>query len=308
MPLISLHTDTSDVAVGSMLQQQVKGCWTPLAFLSWQLRKPEMKYSIFHRELLALYLSVRHLRFYFQGRPFTAFTDHKPSIFAMAKVSEPWSASRAGHLLYISEFTTDIQYITGENNPVADALSRAVIASLLEGVNYEEMAKLQLQDEKIPTYCTSVTGLQWEDISAGTSGLTLSCDTSIGCNRPLVPRAMRRQVFDAVHNVSHPGINATVKLVSSKFVWHGLTKEVQAWAKSCLDCQHAKVHRHIRGPLEPFRVPAQRYGHIHIDLVGPLPPSQGCICLLTVMDHFTHRPEAILLSSTDTCAHAFTRN
>ena len=78
--------------VGAVLQQQVKGNWEPLGFFSKQLRKPETKYSTFDRELLAMYLTVRHFRFFVEGRPFTAFTDHKPLTFCMSKVSEPWSS------------------------------------------------------------------------------------------------------------------------------------------------------------------------------------------------------------------------
>ena len=60
---------------------------------------------------------------------------------------------------------------------------------------------------------------------------------------------------------------------------------MRGWAKSCLYCQRSKVHQHAKAPIE-ISVPAQRFGHIHIDLVGPLPPSQG-----TIMDRFTSEHE-----------------
>ena len=76
---ISLTTDASDQAVGAVLQQFVNGSWEPLAFFSKKLRPPEKKYSAFDRELLALYLGVRHFRYFPEGRQFTAYTDHNPS-------------------------------------------------------------------------------------------------------------------------------------------------------------------------------------------------------------------------------------
>ncbi len=307
---ISIQSDASDVSVGAVLQQKVAGQWQPLGFFSKQLRKPETKYSVFDRELLAMYLAIRHFRFYLEGRHFTAFTDHKPLVFAMAKVSEPWSARQTRHLSYISEFTTDIQHVAGLENTVADALSRVVINALHNGVDYEAMARLQQEDEETLAYRTSITGLKWENIPVGKSGLTLLCDTSTGKPRPLVPQAMRRQVFETVHNLSHPGTNTTVKLVSSKFIWHKLSANVRTWARNCLSCQRSKVHQHVRAPLEEFSCPVQRFDHVHIDLVGPLPPSQGCTHLLTIVDRFTRWPEAIPLGSTDTVslARAFSRN
>lgn len=301
-----LTTDASDTAVGAVLQQRVNNSLQPLAFFSRQLRKPELKYSAFDRELLALYLAIRHFRYFLEGRNFTAYTDHKPLTFAMAKVSDPWSARQQRHLSYISEYTTDIQHVAGKDNPVADALSRSTVAFLHKGLNFEEMAKAQQVDTEISTYRSSTTCLRLEDIPVGPSGLTLLCDISTGRQRPIVPESWRRRVFQMVHELSHPGINTTCKLVSSKFVWKGLAKQIREWTRTCIACQQSKVQRHTRAPLTTFEVPDRRFDHINIDIVGPLPPSQGCTHLLTMVDRFTRWPEAIPISKTDstTCARA----
>ena len=123
----AVTVDASGVAVGAVLEQLIHGSWQPLAFFSRQLRPAEEKYSAFDHELLALYLAVRHFRYFLEGRNFTAFTDHKPLIFAFAKVSDPWSARQQRHLTAISEYTTCIKHIAGKSNEVADALSRTVI-------------------------------------------------------------------------------------------------------------------------------------------------------------------------------------
>ena len=68
--------------------------------------------------------------------------------------------------------------------------------------------------------------------------------------RPLVPGVMRREVFDIVHGLSHPGTRATVRIMNSKFVWHGIAKDVRTWARACVACQTAKVHRHNKAPLQ----------------------------------------------------------
>ena len=109
-----------------------------------------------------------------------------------------------------------------------------------------------------------------------------------------------------MHGLSHPGIRATRVLLTTKFVWPGVSKQVGAWAKTCVRCQTSKVQRHTVAPLQPFAAPQRRFDHIHIDLVGPLPLSNGCSYLFTVVDRFTRWPEAIPLveQSTQACARA----
>jgi len=51
------------------------------------------------------------------------YTDHKPLIFALSSTAERF-LRQARQLSFITEFTTDIQYIQGKHNVVADALSR----------------------------------------------------------------------------------------------------------------------------------------------------------------------------------------
>ena len=84
----------------------------------------ELWYSTFDRELLAAYAAVRHFRFLLEGSRFILLTDHKPLVMAMKRVSPPTSNRVGRHFAYVSEFTTDLRYIEGERNLVADALSR----------------------------------------------------------------------------------------------------------------------------------------------------------------------------------------
>ena len=198
--------------------------------------------------------------------------------------------------------------MAGKSNTVADALSRnAVISALLPGIDYATLAEAQRADDEIPLYKTAISGLVLEDIPFNSHGETILCDISTGQPRPVVPTTWRRRVFDTMHNLAHPSVRTTQKIISSKFVWHGLRKQVGHWARTCVPCQTAKIHHHTKAPLDTFKVPHRRFDHIHIDIVGPLPPSHNNTHLLTIVDRFTRWPEAVPLpdTSTMTCARTF---
>ena len=123
---INIMVDASDLAVGCMLQQYQCNMWKPLGFFSKKLRPPETKYSAFDRELLAVYLSVKHFHHFVEGREFHVLTDHKPLTFCLTSKTERPSPRQIRHLVFIAEFTTDIRHVAGSDNPTADALSRLV--------------------------------------------------------------------------------------------------------------------------------------------------------------------------------------
>ncbi|KAJ8400781.1 hypothetical protein AAFF_G00391350 [Aldrovandia affinis] len=182
----------------------------------------------------------------------------------MSKIAEPCSAHQQRHLAYISEFTTDIQHVAGKSNIVMDCLSRAVVDAVPLGIDYARMAS----DLEVQAYRTATTSLQLADVSFSVAGASLLYDISTGQPRPVVPEVWRRQVFDAIHGLSHPDRKPSQWLVAARFVWHGLRKDVRHWVNTCVECQRAKVHRHIKAPLETLEVAKKRFDHVNVDLVG----------------------------------------
>ena len=195
-----------------------------LAFFSKQLREPEQKYSTYDRELLGIYLAVRHFRYLVEGRNFTVYTDHKPLVDAMHKASEPWTARQQRQLAFISEYTTNIEHVSGKLNVVTDCLSRSSINKVLLGIDFVAMTRTQIDSEEIQPYRTAITGLKLADMPVSNLGPVLLCNISTGTPRPTVPQEFRRQVFDLINGLAHPGRKSTQKLISEKFVRHGLKK------------------------------------------------------------------------------------
>ncbi|MBM6549339.1 DDE-type integrase/transposase/recombinase, partial [Streptococcus dysgalactiae subsp. equisimilis] len=306
---LALVTDASDVAVGAVLQQNVDGNWQPLAFFSKRLQPAETRYSAFGKELLAVYLGIRHFRHALEGRPFAVFTDHKPLVYAARSASERYSPREVRHLDYVTQFTSDIRHVSGVHNPVADALSRITNLHSSPTVDLAQLAASQLADPDIERL-RNRTALHIVPIALPSSSDTILCDVSQGQPRPLDPLAFRRAVFDSMHSISHPGIRATTKLVTARYVWPRVNSDVRQWARSCLQCQRSKVHRHTRPEIGAFPTPDARLHHVHVDLVGPLPVSHDAIYLLTCVDRFTRWPDAIPLPgcSSEIVARAFLQN
>ena len=80
---LSIMTDASNIAAGAVLQQLVNNSWQPISYFSRKFSPPETRYSTFDRELLAVYLAVKHFKHFVEGRKFFILTDHKPLIYSL---------------------------------------------------------------------------------------------------------------------------------------------------------------------------------------------------------------------------------
>jgi transposase InsO family protein len=335
---ISLLVDASADHIGAALQQRPHPTapWRPLGFFSRKLDAAQVKYSAFDRELLACVSGFRHFRHMLEGRNFTIYTDHKPLTYALSRTSDPWSARQARQLSYLAEHTADIRHISGEDNVVADTLSRppsSAVASpatawqegkpeFLPGspaaqpavcavpafpdmLDFAAIADHQ-KSCQVTLQASKSSSLQLRAVEV--MGASLLCDFSTGMPRPLIPVADRQKVFNAFHNLAHAGTRATRRLIAARAVWRGMNSDVAAWVRDCQACCRGKVTAQPAAPIQPIAVPAKRFSHVHLDLVGPLPvAADGSTYLLTMVDRTTRWLEAAPLRTMEavTCADAF---
>ena len=120
-----LAVDASDVGAGAvLLQEDVNGVEHPVCYFSKKFEKGQKNYCTSEKELLALVLALQHFEIYVSagGYPVTVYTDHNPLTFLHRLKNKNQRLLRWSVLL--QQYTLDIQHIKGQENVIADALSR----------------------------------------------------------------------------------------------------------------------------------------------------------------------------------------
>jgi transposase InsO family protein len=251
---------------------------------------------------------------------FTIYTNHKPLVDALVRSSDPWTARQCRHLVYVAEFTSHIQHVPGEDNVVADALSRLPHPSVaavqpapsapsaaespvivdLRGIATRQATCSSTQE------AIGLPSLQVE--RQAVDGVVLWCSLSSGRARLLIPATDRELVFQAIRGLSHPRIRATRRLLAARILWPGMNKDIAGWCRDCVQCQRAKVTKQPDAPLQPIAIPRRRFSHVHVDLVGPLPvAAMGETYLFTIIHRTSRCLEVATLKdmSAQSCTDAF---
>ncbi len=148
------------------------------------------------------------------------------------------------------------------NQTTAGSVAATLVA---DPVDFEEMATEQ---NRCPETQRLLGNTSLKLAFRQTGAQRLAGDVSTGNFRPIVPLKFRKNIFDNFHNVAHPGRLASHRIISSRFVWRGLYRDVTAWARGCLACQWGKIHRHTRLVPLPIPIPQRRFSHLHVDLVA----------------------------------------
>ncbi|GFT78131.1 transposon Tf2-9 polyprotein [Trichonephila clavipes] len=239
---LSVWTDASNFAIGSALMQLSNGNWEPIAFLSLKLSKTQQNWSTYVRELLAIYTSIKKFRHMLEGREFIIYTDQKPLTYAFKQKPDKCTPRQLRHLDYISQFSTDIRYVVGTENKVADALSRVEIDEIIKPpiLDYKKFAQTQLHDSEIQSFLKTDSSIKLEKQYFPLEDISLYCDKSLETPRPFVPKNLRQVVFQNLHFLSHPGISATTNLISKRFFWPGMRKDIKNRVRACENASEQK--------------------------------------------------------------------
>lgn len=295
---LRLTTDASDLAIGGVLEQETeKGKYEPLGFFSEKLTRTQLAWSTYDKELYAIAAGIEKFEHLLEAQDFVVRTDHKPLTFLKPTQGKKRTLERRNRVIeYILQFNPKIEYIRGESNTVADSLSRLFVEPIENApasISLQEIAEAQTND--LETIHLLRSGFRAHSIGRFLlNGVEVICTEKNGELRPIVPHPLRRRIFDSFHVMAHPGRRASTRLILQHFWWPRAESDIHKWCRSCIACQRSKTSRHTSAPLQKFP-PTGKFEHVHVDLVGPLPVSNGFRYLCTFIDRWTRWPEAVPL-------------
>jgi hypothetical protein len=313
-----LYTDgalgdaSNEGGLGAVLyQEDAEGRKHPVGYASRRLIKHEKNYPAFLLEMQAAIYGMEFFDTYLNGRKFYLYSDHKP----LCRLNTVHAKTLNRLQLKMLEMFPEIRYVKGEENTVADFLSRYQGLGVAQiDASPFRLRVLQDQDpdlgdikEKIRTVLkdkggeTDGTLVNFRGLSRPATiidDILLVKDTDRhgvlkdGSLRIAVPMCMRKELIQEAHNsqiAGHSGIFKTMERLRREFWWPSMDAQVTEHIKKCTACQ-ATTNKGTRPgpPLEQLPIPQGPNWRVHIDLFGPLKKSEkGNNYVLVMTDAFS---------------------
>jgi hypothetical protein len=124
--------------------------------------------------------------------------------------------------------------------------------------------------------------------------------------RVYVPRdeQLRQEIIQEHHDdraAGHLGRYKTQELITRNYWWPMISRDMKSYMDGCEACQRTKViHEPSHAPLHLHSIPTTPWEKISVDLVGPLPMSNGHDMIMVVVDWLTKAMVSIPTASTIT--------
>lgn len=270
-----VHTDASNVAIGAEIRQHGKLVSTA----SRKLTGPETRYSVTEREALAIVWALKTFRHYLLGSRFVLRTDHQ-CLTSLASMKDP-TGRVARWLVVLGEYDMRIEYVRGQDNSLADYLSRQGSETGGEGPHVLSVALTTVDPLKIlegvlkgEVNVAELSARQRKSVARKASKYYL--ENGILFKRSLFSRdlavvfeeAARNGIVQRAHGTGHPTARRMFDEITENFYWTGLYKDCERVAEGCMACAMSgrpKVCPVVR-PLEAHGM----FEAFHLDFVGPL--------------------------------------
>lgn len=301
-----IETDACDYGVGAvLLQEGSDGLPHPIAFESKKLSPEERSYPTQEREMLAILYALRTWRCFIEGRPYKVFSDHNPLTYFRSKTKP--SSRLARWMGEIELFDPVILYKPGKENCVPDLLSRRDGPDCTTDETSMEPDYLyaikSVQETDWPRFYIKSPD-QWprtlkDLLEENKHHFTVRDNQVYRIIRVGDKQEERRYVIfarradlvkDFHESVGHAGKTTVVDLMTKRWWWPFMRKDIQEWLTACPECQlAAKADRKTHhAPMIPLDVPPP-FSRWHLDFIGELPTTaKGNKWLLVAVDYATN--------------------
>ncbi|CAF4193297.1 unnamed protein product [Rotaria magnacalcarata] len=150
-----LQTDASDDGIGAVLLQTYPTGDLPLAYYSQKFSPTQKRWSTTEKECFAILSSIEKWHKYLDGQEFILETDHKPLL--QLNIQAQHNAKCERWRLKLQQYRFKIKHIKGNENTMADYLSRSPIVNYQEDIDDfpTQLSKSTQTDYLRPTITTN---------------------------------------------------------------------------------------------------------------------------------------------------------
>jgi hypothetical protein len=303
-----VHTDASNKQIGGVITQNNK----PLGFFSKKLTEVQKRYPVTEQELLAITEMLKYFRHMLLGHRILIKTDHKNLVHPN---SHHASDRVLRQRLLIEEYGAELEYIKGETNTRADALSRVPTEELFLfqpqtdddfPLNLKKIAEQQSSETYLAAELTKPNP-RFAKIMKNNTELFVHQQTET----IYVPEGMRDKLLHWYHDcLQHPGVRRMQATVKEHLYWPKIDQDIATYMKNCTVCQSYKitaVKKYGKIPL-PRSTTIKPWEEVHVDMIGPwtvhfeLTDQPGKMVVqqlqaLTIIDKGTGWPEFVATQS-----------
>ncbi|SGZ32127.1 BQ5605_C043g12085 [Microbotryum silenes-dioicae] len=308
-------TDASNHGIGGvLLQGQEWKVARPIAYWSRQYIPAERNYLTHEQELLAIVEALKEWRIDLLGGHFHILTDHS-TLEHFQTQRTVLSCRQARWLDTLAKFDYDLRYLPGEDNIVADAMSRysftdplPTLVAAVSHVKLSDAVKQQILDAyKTDPFCQQAMS----NIGSVTSDFKIVDALLYLRGRLIIPSLapLRESILHDAHDAQgHLGDMKTYRTVQQAYFWPNMSRDVKHYVQQCDSCQRTKARTtRIAGKLHSLPVPTRPMADIAIDFVGPLPANKGFDRVLTITDRLSGYVRLLPAREADTAAEVAAR-
>jgi hypothetical protein len=292
-----IFTDASEVAVAAALAQ-VADNNTQLdyiAFSSKKLSPTQRNWSATERELYAIVWACEHFEQFIKGSRPLIYSDHK-SLEHLTSLNSPKIKRWA---MRLSEFNPLVTHISGENNNIADWLSRAVpeddedngITEKMYAPNAWHAAHETEELFSLPKPQDMADESKRDEAELPPGTLDWYDNVAYGrkSRKIYIPKKYRVQLLLWFHTSrfgGHQGVTRTVNRLRKYVWWPNLQLSVVDFINACPVCNSLKPHRTLKEQMSTLNKP-QLFQMVSMDYIGPRTYWASSHHILSIVDHYS---------------------